>query len=97
MNTELRKNTKNNFEKDFFKLMNNECFGKTMENISKHKGINFATAETKSKNYHTTKKISENLLAIEMKKTQIFMNKQVYLGLSMLILSKIVINEFSYD
>ena len=74
MNTELRKNTRNDFEKDFFKLMNNELFSKTMENVRKHRGVRLVNTSAKRNklvsepNYHTTKWFSENLLAIEMKK-----------------------------
>ena len=90
MNTNLRKNAKNEFEKDFFQLMNNSVFGKTMENVRKHSDIKLVTTEeTRNKlvsepNYHTTKQFSENLLAIEMKKTEVKMNKPVYLGMSIL-------------
>ena len=90
MNTELRKETKSDFEKDFYKLMNNALFGKTMENVSKCKDIKLVTADkrrnqlVREPNYHTTKWFSENLLAIEMKKTKVKMNKSIYLGLSIL-------------
>ena len=103
MNTGLRKKTKNDFEKDFFKLMNNAVFGKTMENVRKHRDIKLVTTERRRNylvsepNYHTTKFFTENLLAIEMKKTEILMNKPVYLGLSILELSKILMYEFWYD
>ena len=76
MNTELRKNAKNDFEKDFFELMNNAIFGKTMENLRKHRNIKLVNTDTKRNklvsepNYHTTKWFLENLLAIEMKKKQ---------------------------
>ena len=76
MNTELRKRAKNDFEKDFFKLMNNTVFGKTMENVRKHRDIKLVTTDKRRNqlvteaNYHTTKWVSENLLAIEMKKTK---------------------------
>ena len=88
MNTDLRKKAKNDFEKDFFKLMNNAVFGKTMENVRKHRDIKLVTTERRRNylvsepNYHTTKFFTENLLAIEMRKNQILMNKLVYLGLS---------------
>ena len=103
MNTELRQKAKNYFEKDFFKLMNNAVFGKTMENVRKHRDIKLVTTERRRNylvsepNYHTTKFFTENLLAIEMRKTQILMNKPVYLGLSILDLSKTVMYEFWYD
>ena len=85
MNTKLRKEAKNDFEKDFFKLMNNSVFGKTMENVRKHRDIKLVTTEEKriklvsEPNYHTTKQFSENFLAIERKKTKVKMNKPVYL------------------
>ena len=76
MNTKLRNKGKNEFEKDFPKLMNNSNFGKTMENVRKHRDIKLVTIEEKriklvlEPNYHTTKQCSENLLAIEMKKAK---------------------------
>ena len=76
MNTKLRKEAKNEFEKDFFKLMNNAVYGKTMENVTKHRYIKLVTTEEKrnklvsEQNYYTTKHFSKNLLAIEMKKTK---------------------------
>ena len=87
MNTKLRTEAKNEFEKDFFKLINNSVFGKTMENVRKHRDIKLVTTDEKRNklvsepNYHTTKHFSENLLAIEMKKTKVKMNKPVYLGI----------------
>ena len=74
MNTELKKQAKNDFEKDFFKLMNNSVFGKPMENVRKHRDIKSVTTNKRRNqlvsepNYHRTKWFSENLLAIEMKK-----------------------------
>ena len=83
--------------------MNNSAFGKTMENVRKHRDIKLVTTE-KRRNYlvsepncHSTKFFAKNLLAIEMRKTQIFMNKPVYLDLSILELSKIVMYEFWYE
>ena len=72
MNTELR--SKNAFEKDFFKLMNNSVFRKTMENVRKQGDIKLVTTDKRRNqlasepNYYTTKYLSENLIAIEMKK-----------------------------
>ena len=74
MNTELRKQAKNDFEKEFFKLMNNSVFGKTMENARKHRDINLVSTDKRRNrlvlepNYHAIKCFSENLVAIEMKK-----------------------------
>ena len=103
MNTELRKQAKNDFEKYFFKLMNNAVFRKTVENVGKHRNIKLVTTEKRRNqvvsepNYHTTKWFSENLLAIEMKKTKVKMNKPVYLGFSILEISKTLMYEFWYD
>ena len=86
MNTKLRKASKNDFEKDFFKLMNNSVFGKTMENIRKDRDIKLVTADKKRSklvsepNYHTITLIFEDLSIIEMKKTKVKMNKPIYLG-----------------
>ena len=94
INTELRKQAKNDFEKEFFKSMNNAVFGKTVENVRKHRDIKLITTGKRRSqlvsepNYHTKKWFTENLLAIEMKKTKVKMNKPVYLGLSMLEISK---------
>ena len=103
MNTKLRKEAKNEFEKDFFKLMNNAVFGKTMENVRKHRDIKLVTTNKRRNqlasepNYHTTKYFSENLMAIEMKKTKVKMNKPIYLGMSILDISKTLMYEFWYD
>ena len=102
MNTELRKQAKNDFEKDFFKLMNNSVFGKAMENVRKHRYIKLVTTDKRRNqlmsepNYYAAKWFSENLLAIEMKKTKVKMNKPVYLGLSILEISKTLMYEFQY-
>ena len=103
MNIKLTKEAKNEFEKDFFKLMNNSVFGKTVENVRKHRDMKLVTIEEKriklvsEPNYHTTKQFSENLLAKEMKKTKVKMNKPVYLGMSILDISKTLMYEFWYD
>ena len=83
--------------------MNNAVFGKTMEDVRKCRDIKLATTERRrnylasESNYHTAKFFSENLLAIEMRKTQILMNTSVYLGLAILDLSKTVMYGLWYD
>ena len=83
--------------------MGNSVFGKTMENVRNHEDIKLVTTDERRNklvsepNYHTTKQFSENLLAIEMKKTKVKMNKPVYLGMSILNISKTLMYEFWYD
>ena len=83
--------------------MNNTVFRKTMENVRKHRDIKLVTTEERRNklvlepNYHTTKHFSENLLAIEMRKTEVKMNKPVYLGMSILDINKTLMYEFWYD
>ena len=103
MNTKLRKDAKNEFEKDFFKLMNNSVFGKTMENVRKHRDIKLVVTNARRKklvsepNYHKCKQFSENLMPIEMRKTHVLMNKPIYLGQAILDISKTLMYEFWYD
>ena len=83
--------------------MNNSVFGKTMENIRKQRDFKLVTTEEqRSKlvsepNYHTTKYFTENLLEIEMKKTKVTMNKPLYLGMTILDISKTLMYKFWYD
>ena len=103
LNTRLRTETKNDFEKDFFKLMNNSVFGKTMENIRNHKNIKLITNEKKylkytmKPNFKDGDKFSEHLMWVQMGKIEIKMNKPVYLGQAILDLSKTLMYEFHYD
>ena len=103
MNTKLKKEAKNEFEKDFFKLMNNAAFGKTMENVRKHRDIKLVTTDRRRNqlasepNYHTTKCFLEKLMAIEMKETEVKINKPVYLGISILDIKKTLMYKFWYD
>ena len=102
-NTQLRTAATNDLEKDFFKLRNNSVFGKTMENIRKHRNIKLVTTEEKY--LHTVMKpkfkpgvlFGENLIRCEMGKIRVVMNKPVYLGQVILDLSKIIMYEFHYD
>ena len=102
-NTNLRTQAKNNFEKDFFKLMNNSVFGKTMENIRNRVNVKLVnTGEqfkklTAKPNYESRKIFNKNLVSVHMKKTSLTMNKPVYLGMSILDLSKIVMFDFHYQ
>ena len=81
MNTELKKVAKDDFGKDLFKLLNNAVFGKTMENIRKHRDIKLVTTDKRRSklvsdpNYHTINYISEDLSIIAMNKTKVKMNK----------------------
>ena len=83
--------------------MNNVVFGKTMENIRKHRNIKIVTTDKKRNklvsepNYHTINYISEDLSIIKMNKTKVKMNKPIYLGLSILDIRKILICKFWYD
>ena len=102
-NTQLRTEATNDFEKDFFKLMNNSVFGKTMENIRKHRNIKLVTTEEKylrtvmKPNFKSGVLFGENLMGCEMGKIKVVLNKPVYLGQAILDLSKIVMYEFHYD
>ena len=94
---------KHEFEKDFYKLMNNAVFGKTMENVRNQRDIKLVTTDkrrcalTSEPNYHSTKYISKDLLVMEMRKTEVRMNKPIYLGQAILDLSKTLMYEFWYD
>ena len=102
-NTELRKTAANRFEKDFFKLMNNSVFGKTIENIRKRQNIilvdNRAKAAklTSQPNFDRATIFDRNLIAIHMKKTVVYFNKPVYAGQAILDLSKLLMFDFHYN
>ena len=103
MNTRLRTMSKNNFESNFFKLMNNSVFGKTIENIRKRTDIKLATTQKQVEKYiyqpnytHRTT-FSDNLVAIHMSRTKLYFNKPVYLGMCILDLSKTLMYEFHYE
>ena len=103
MNTKLRTNAKNEFDKFFFKLMNNSVFGKTIENVRNHRNIKLVTSDKRRKrlvsepSYHLHKKFSEHLMTIEMKKTKAKMTKPIYLDMSILDISKTLMYKFWYD
>ena len=103
MKTELRKRAGIEFEKNFFKLINNSVYGKTMENVGNHWDIKLVTSDKRRKllvsepNYHSHKKVSEHLMVIEMKKTRVKMVKPLYSGMLILDISKTLMYEFCFD
>ena len=102
-NTELRKLAQTNFEKDFFKLMNNSVFGKTIENIRKRQNITLVHNREKAvklssrPNFDRSTIFDNNLIAVHMKKTEVFFNKPVYVGQAILDLSKTLMFDFHYN
>ena len=102
-NTETRKNTKNSFEKDFFKLMNNSVFGKTMENLCKRVDVRPVTDEKKldkltaKPTYVSSKVFNENLMAVHKVKETLTLNRPAYVGMCILDLSKMLMYDFHYN
>ena len=102
-NTKLRANAKNEFEKNFFKLMNNAVFGKMIENVRKRRDIKLIVTEERRKkltsepNYESCKAFSDHLMAIEMRKTSVLMDRPIMVGKAILDKSKILMHEFYYD
>ena len=102
-NTELRKTAANSFEKGFFKLMNNSVFGKTIENIRKRQNIILvddrkkAVKLTSRPNFDRATIFDKNLIAVHMKKTEVYFNKPVYVGQAILDLSKTLMFNFHYN
>ena len=102
-NTEKRKNAKNDFEKDFFKLMNNSVFGKTMENIRKRVDVRLVTDEkkllklTSKPTYVSSKIFNENLVAVHKIKETLTLNRPAYVGMCILDLSKTLMYNFHYN
>ena len=103
LNTEMRTKAKNNFEKDFFKLMNNSVFGKTLERIENHVDIKLVCHEKEAiklvskTNYDRLTIFDENLIAVHMKRTRLLYNKPIYLGMCILDMSKTLMYDFHYN
>ena len=102
-NTNLRAMAKNNFEKDYYKLMNNSVFGKTMENLRNRVDVRLVNTKEKLRklvakpNFKSRKIFNENLVSVHMSKTSLLMNKPIYLGMCILDLSKIIMYDFHYN
>ena len=102
-NTRLRTAAKNDFEKDFYKLMNNSVFRKTMKNIRRHRDIRLVNNKkdylkaVMHPNFKSGTLLGPDLMGCEMGKIKVVMNKPVYLGQAILDLSKIIMYEFHYD
>ena len=98
-----RQNAKNEFEKDFFKLMNNSVFGKTIQNVRGHRDVKLIVTEEKRKklvsepNYDSCQLFTNDLTAIEMRKTEVLMDKPIAVGQAILDISKTLMYEFWYD
>ena len=98
-NTELRNDPKNDFEKDFFKLMNNSVFGKTMENVRNRKDVKLLVTVERRRlvsepNFDSCKQFSESLMATEMRKTEVLMDKPIAVGQAILDISKTLMYKF---
>lgn len=102
-NTKKRAMTKNDYEKDLFKLMNNSVFGKTMENVSKRIDVKLMTDEKKfvkkcsMPNFKDFRIFSEGLAAVEMGKTEVLYNRPMIVGFCILELSKVLMYNFHYN
>ena len=104
INTKLRTEANNNFEKDFFKLMNNSVFGKTMENIRNRVDVKLVNDRDRDNeklaampNFRNLNIFCKELVAVHMKKTSLTMNKPIYLGMCILDLSKTIMYDFHYN
>ncbi|KAE9523040.1 hypothetical protein AGLY_016671 [Aphis glycines] len=102
-NTDLRSKAKNEFEKDYFKLMNNSVYGRTMMNVRNHVDIRLCSNEAKLEklivkpNFDRRTIFTENLVAIHMKRTEIFFKQPIYIGMCILDLSKSLMYDFYYN
>ena len=101
-NTRLRTEATNDFEKDFYKLMNNSVFGKTMENIRRNRNIKLVNnredylKSVMKPNFKSGTLLGPDLMSCEMGKVKVVMNKPVYLSQAILDLSKTIMYEFHY-
>ena len=103
LNTELRTNAQNEFEKDFFKLMNNSVCRKMMENVRGHRDVKLIVTEQRRKKltsepyYDSCKQFTNDLMAIEIRKTEVLVDKTIAVRQAILDISKTLMYEFWYD
>ena len=106
LNTDMRNNAKNEFEHSLFKLMNNAVYGKCLENVRGRRNVKLVTkwggrygaeALISSPNFHSESIFDENLVAIQLNKTHICLNKPIYVGFSVLDISKTCVYKFHYE
>ena len=102
-NAEKRKHAKNPFENDFFKLMNNSVFGKTMEKLRKRVDVKLVTTDkkldklTSKPTYISSKIFNENLMAVHKIKEALTLNRLAYVGMCILDLSTTLMYDFHYN
>ncbi|XP_041361144.1 uncharacterized protein LOC121377277 [Gigantopelta aegis] len=102
-NTDRRKRAQNYFEKDFFKLMNNSVFGKTMENLRKHVDVKLVNSQKRAgkfiakPTFHAFRIFNNDLVAIHMQKQRLILNRPIYVGFVILDISKILMYDFHYN
>ena len=101
-NIGMRKHAKNQFEKRSFKLANNSVYGRIMMNVREHRDVKFVKTDEQLKkmlnksNFSALRKFQENLIGVEMKKTQVMLNLPIYVGFSIFEMSKILMYDFHY-
>jgi hypothetical protein len=102
-NTERGKHADNDFEKDFYKLMNNAVFGKTMKNMRKRVNVMLVSDKTKlikvttRPSFDSFRIFSEDLSAVSMKKTKLYLNRPIYVGVTIPDISKLLTYQFHHE